>query len=117
MSGDSQTIRFLRRNIPSFACTPGCHDCCGPVLASSEEAARLPGRPEAAREAALAALSCPYLGPAGCEAYTERPLVCRLFGTTAQLPCPRGNRPAKPTAPEIEAQVMFFIRNRRAVLI
>ena len=42
MTPNSRKIRFLRRHIPEFACLPGCHDCCGPITASSEEMARLP---------------------------------------------------------------------------
>ena len=42
MSCNSHKIRFLRQQIPSFDCVPGCHDCCGPVTTSSEEMARLP---------------------------------------------------------------------------
>ncbi|MES2019260.1 MAG: YkgJ family cysteine cluster protein, partial [Pseudomonadota bacterium] len=44
-------IRFFRRQIPEFACLPGCHDCCGPVLASTDEQAQLPPRSEAQRAA------------------------------------------------------------------
>lgn len=40
----SDKIRYLRGRIPGFECVPGCHDCCGPVTASSEEMARLPER-------------------------------------------------------------------------
>ncbi|MGR5432333.1 YkgJ family cysteine cluster protein, partial [Vibrio astriarenae] len=39
---NSQRIRFLRQRIPTFECVPGCHDCCGPVTASTEEMSRLP---------------------------------------------------------------------------
>ena len=43
MSCTARKIDHLRLQIPSFACVPGCHDCCGPVTASSEEMARLAG--------------------------------------------------------------------------
>jgi hypothetical protein len=42
-----QKVRFLRRNIPAFECEPGCHECCGPVTASSEEVAMLPAKSDA----------------------------------------------------------------------
>ncbi|MGH8485631.1 MAG: YkgJ family cysteine cluster protein, partial [Pseudomonas sp.] len=29
MSCNQHKIRFLREQIPSFECVPGCHDCCG----------------------------------------------------------------------------------------
>lgn len=117
MSSDSQKIRFFRGQIPSFACRPGCHDCCGPVLTSSEEAARLPQKSEAEHQAALDDLQCVHLGPQGCQVYAERPLICRLFGTTAQLPCPNGLGPETPTAPRIERQIQRFFNEARHVLV
>ena len=117
MSDRVYQLRFLRRRIPAFECVPGCHDCCGPVTASSEELARLPERSAAQREQALADWSCPHLQPSGCGAYEERPLICRLFGTTASLPCPHGRRPQAMVEPAIEAQVHVFLRQTRQVLV
>ncbi|MFA5826392.1 MAG: YkgJ family cysteine cluster protein [Gallionellaceae bacterium] len=87
MTSNSRKIKFFRQRIPSFECRPGCHDCCGPVTTSTEEIARLPVKNVAEHEAALADLSCPYLGKNGCQVYAERPLICRLFGTTPRLAC------------------------------
>ena len=117
MSPDSQTLRFIRHRIPAFECEPGCHDCCGPVIASSEEMARLPLKSEAAHATALAELSCPHLGDQGCQAYAERPLICRLFGTTPRLACPQGKRPATMIAPHIEQQIYRYFEVTRHVLL
>lgn len=117
MTPTDRTIRELRRQIPSFACVPGCHDCCGPVTTSSTEMARLPVKSEAVHEAALAALSCPHLGADGCQVYDERPLICRLFGTTPRLPCPNGRRPDVMINPVIEMKIHWFGRNTRQVLV
>lgn len=117
MTCTDRKIDHLRRRIPGFACEPGCHDCCGPVTASSEELARLPHRSVAAHDAALAHWNCVHLGPNGCEAYDQRPLICRLFGTTASLPCPRGRGPDTPTAPGVEKQVHRLIASTRQVLV
>lgn len=117
MTPDAQAIRYLRRRIPSFECVPGCHDCCGPVTASSTEMARLPVKSEAVHEAALADLRCPHLGVNGCEAYEERPLICRLFGTTPSLPCPNGRAPTRMTDAKVEHQIHWFARNTRQVLV
>lgn len=117
VTANSQKIRFFRQRIPSFECQPGCHDCCGPVTTSSEEMARLPLVSEAAHDAALAELSCPHLGANGCQVYLERPLICRLFGTTPRLACPRGQRPDVMIDPAIEAQVFAFFRETRHVLV
>jgi Fe-S-cluster containining protein len=117
MSCNSQKIRALRGQIPAFACVPGCHDCCGPVTASSEEMARLPVKSDAEHDAAWAELNCVHLGANGCEVYDERPLICRLFGTTPRMPCPNGRRPDEWVEPHIEAGVHRLIATTRQVLV
>ena len=117
MTCTQRKIEYLRTQIPGFACEPGCHDCCGPVTASSEEMARLSHKSAAQHDAALAHWNCVHLGPNGCEAYDERPLICRLFGTTASLPCPRGRAPEIPTTARVEQQVHRLIASTRQVLV
>lgn len=117
MTRNDREIEDLRRRLPSFTCIVGCHDCCGPVTASSEEVARLPVKTEAEHEAALAELSCPYLGAHGCEVYSERPLICRLFGTTPRLLCPNGQRPVYMVDAKTEDDVLRFLGRTRQVLV
>lgn len=117
MTSNGQTIRFLRRHIPEFECRPGCHDCCGPVTASSEEMSRLPQKNGEEHARALAELSCPHLGENGCRVYAERPLICRLFGTTPRLACPHGSRPAAMIDAAIERQVFRYFSASRQVLL
>jgi hypothetical protein len=117
MTRNHQKIRFIRERIPSFECIPGCHDCCGPVTTSSEEMAKLPVKSEAEHEVALAELSCPHLGEKGCQVYAERPLICRLFGTTPRLACPHGRRPEVMIEPEVEEEIYQFLRETRQVLV
>ena len=117
MSCTDRRIDHLRLQIPSFACVPGCHDCCGPVTASSEELARLPVKSDADHDAALAEYNCVHLGPQGCEVYDQRPLICRLFGTTAKLPCPQGRAPDQMIEPAVEAQVHRLIATTRQRLV
>lgn len=117
MTNNGQKIRYLREQIPPFECQPGCHDCCGPVTTSAEEMARLPVKSEAEHAAALAGLSCPHLGERGCQVYDERPLICRLFGTTPRLACPNGRRPEVMIDPEIEQQVYRYFSETRQVLV
>lgn len=117
MTPNSQKIRFFRKRIPAFECVPGCHDCCGPVTASSEEMARLPRKSEAEHAQALAALSCPHLGENGCQVYEERPLICRLFGTTPRLACPNGRRPETMIDARTEQQIYDYFQQTRHVLV
>jgi len=114
---NSRTVERLRRHIPAFECVPGCHDCCGPVTASSEEMSRLPRKSAAQHDAALAALSCVHLGPQGCTVYDERPLICRLFGTTPSLPCPNGRGPQAMIDPKIEQQIHWYAAHTRQLLV
>ncbi len=117
MNNNREIIARLRERIPSFECVPGCHDCCGPVTTSSEEMSRLPVKSDADHEAALNDFNCVHLGPNGCTVYAERPLICRLFGTTPQMACPNGCRPANMVEPEIERQVHRYIASTRQVLV
>jgi Fe-S-cluster containining protein len=117
MTNNSRKIRFLRACIPSFECVSDCHDCCGPVTTSTDEMARLPVKSDEEHEAAFAVLSCPYLGDKGCQVYGERPLICRLFGTTPRLACPNGKRPEVMTDPQTEQQIQRFFVETRHVLV
>lgn len=117
MTKNNQKISYFRDQIPAFSCKPGCHDCCGPVTASSEEMARLPEKSAAEHDKAMADLSCPYLGENGCEVYEERPLICRLFGTTPRLACPNECRPIKMIDLKTETQIHKFHADTRQVLL
>lgn len=113
----TKKIEFFRKRIPSFACVSGCHDCCGPVTTSSYEMASLPVKSDAEHETALADLSCPHLGETGCQVYAERPIICRLFGTTPKLACPNGKKPDAMIDPKIEQDIYQFFKEVRHVLV
>ena len=117
MNNNRVIIAHLRERIPTFECVKGCHDCCGPVTTSSEEMSRLPVKSDAEHDAALDNLSCVHLGPNGCTVYGERPLICRLFGTTPKMPCPNGRRPEVMIDSIIESQIHLYIANTRQVLV
>lgn len=117
MTENRQKIRFFRSRIPAFECVPGCHDCCGPVTTSSEEMSRLPRKSSAEHQRAINSLSCPHLGERGCRVYVERPLICRLFGTTTSMPCPHGKRPDLLLETALEQDIHRFMRQTRQVLV
>lgn len=117
MTNDRDIIARLRERIPTFECKPGCHDCCGPVTASSEEMLRLPVKSDTEHDAALEELNCVHLGPNGCEVYDERPLICRLFGTTPKMACPNDCGPETMVDSKIEDQVHHYIATTRQVLV
>ncbi|MGT2431225.1 YkgJ family cysteine cluster protein [Cupriavidus basilensis] len=62
-------------------------------------------------------LSCPHLGSKGCQVYAERPLICRLFGTTPRLACPNGNGPEVMVDPDIDRRIQRFFVETRHVLV
>ena len=68
-------------------------------------------------EAALAELNCPHLGDQCCQVYNERPVICRLFGTTPRLACPNGCRPNVMIDEKIEKQIYQFNQETRQVLV
>jgi Fe-S-cluster containining protein len=117
MNDNREIIEYLRERIPSFECQKGCHDCCGPVTTSSEEMSRLPVKSDAEHQAALDEYNCVHLGPNGCEVYEERPLICRLFGTTPRMPCPNKCRPEHMVDVKVEKMVHHYIRTTRQVLV
>ena len=78
---------------------------------------RLPIKTDAEHDVALANLSCPYLGKHGCDVYDERPLICRLFGTTPRLLCPNGQRPVYMIDEKTEEEVHRFLGRTRQVLL
>ena len=69
------------------------------------------------REASLAELDCPHLGDGGCAVYAERPVICRLFGTTSRLACPHGRRPEQMLDAHLDGQIQQFFSGTRQVLV
>lgn len=84
---DKKTILALRALIPAFPCPRSCSDCCGPVPFSKWEWSQIKDK------RTTSALHCPYASPTGCEIYSDRPILCRLFGVAPGLLCPNGHRP------------------------
>jgi uncharacterized protein len=120
---ERRALKKLYSQIPTFKCRPGCSDCCGPVVASKTEREDAPflnsfedtmslvdvlskggSGEELAAGPLLANLmhgcsSCPYVieNGGGCAIYSDRPFLCRLFGTSEDewLTCPHGCGPTK----------------------
>lgn len=98
-------IDRLYATIPSANCKGLCQECCGPVMMTRLEWDRITARmgkvmrPTPEQEAKLA---CPMLADDGkCSVYDIRPVVCRIWGVTPDMPCPFGCKPdPQPTADE-----------------
>lgn len=106
-------------DIPTFACKPGCHACCGLVAFSPEEWASV--AQEAARRGIKAidcgdhtipepkvGLSCPFLESDGCGIYENRPALCRLFGAVDHplMQCPEGCGPEKKLSNKVASKIL-----------
>lgn len=96
----SKTIKYLRKQIPSFRCKEGCFDCCGPVPFAKWEWEKVKDKREAT------SLTCPYASEIGCEIYEQRPIVCRIYGTVNKLRCPYGCGPDKLLSEKKENEIM-----------
>jgi len=87
----------LYKQIPSMKCKEGCTDCCGQVPFSDEEWSRIKDKRESD------SMKCVYSLNGGCSIYENRPFVCRIFGTTKDIPeleCPHSCKPIFPLPAE-----------------
>lgn len=106
-NAESQVLNRLRRQIPTFQCKPGCQDCCGPIVWTKAERERLISH----LAGPATATTCEYIlkeGTGRCAVYSERPVLCRLFGASEVplLRCPHGCKPAKTLSIEETRQIM-----------
>lgn len=102
MRSPAKIIKYIRKQIPSFECIPGCHDCCGPVPFSKWEWSQIGDKRE------VISLDCPYMTKEGCAIYSQRPILCRLFGTVSRMECPYGCKPSKLLSVKKEKELMVL---------
>lgn len=101
----AKVIKYLRKQIPGFKCEPGCSDCCGVVPFSKWEWGQITDKRKAE------SLSCPYITKEGCAIYSQRPIMCRLFGTVPEMLCPYGNRPVKMLSSNKGRELLMIYKN------
>lgn len=99
---EAQIIKRLRQQIPVVQCIPGCHDCCNDIILFADwEWSQI-------KEKRIAdSLTCPYLSKCGCEIYHQRPIICRLYGTSLRpiLKCKYDCKPIFPLSEEKELKI------------
>lgn len=101
-----EKLAALYEQVPKMLdCKGKCADSCGPIECSVRERdkiERASGRklevigasPEMAHRSDC--LNCSMLTPMGlCSVYEDRPMICRLFGTTEQMRCEHGCVPER----------------------
>lgn len=88
-------LQELYDRVPKMAdCRGLCADSCGPIEASVRERERIERRTDRKLEARCG--SCSMLTPLGrCSVYEDRPMICRLFGTTKTMACEHGCEPER----------------------
>jgi len=100
----------LYARVPSSNCKGLCRtSCTGGIPTTPEEKRRL-----RARGVTLLPLAegdsgepCPALTILGqCSVYEDRPLICRLWGTAENMPCPHGCVPDGGFMPRAEAAAL-----------
>jgi len=111
-------IREVYRSLPSIACKGACWNSCGPIDMSTAERQRvadlgyeIPGFTEerSKRWADGEPLHCPALNreTLTCDVYEDRPLICRLWGVSASMPCEHGC-PSTGTLTDDETYELLF---------
>ncbi len=108
-------ITDLYELLPAFQCRDGCTACCteyGVPSRTPVEDQRIrrylvqQGRPLGVATGTC----CPYVGEKGCTIYPVRPLICRLYGVSANYRCKKGLRPAEVLHPDLEAEIFQLYR-------
>lgn len=105
--------------LPTIDCRGLCQASCGPVVQgrsmTEQELLRLQdaGGEKRGRQR-RAPMTCPYLTAEDetgrCSVYEARPIVCRLWGVVAEMPCPHGCEPEPGLLSDREARVaMAFV--------
>lgn len=87
-SSPEDVLLSLRERIPGMFCIPGCNSCCAHVPWSKIEWDMLPD--EFKKIHTIHSLKCPFATDTGCSCHEHRPIICRLFGVTEGMECPRG---------------------------
>lgn len=96
-------IKILRNVIPKMKCKITCSDCCGPIPFSKWEWEQIQNK-----KYSVNGVDCPYISFLGCEIYNDRPIMCRLFGTSKndKIECPYGHIAVNPLSEEISRQIV-----------
>ena len=88
-------LEAIYAQIPEVTCTH-CHHCCGPLIWFKPEEINIRRflqennmkyLTKSSEEFAQNGIKCPYIKNDRCSIYPARPIVCRLQGNIAELPC------------------------------
>lgn len=100
--------------IPEASCAENCGKCCGPVFPSRREERNIKAWCDAHRVEYRGFLhitqdaSCVYLSDdKKCLIYPVRPFLCRILGSSTELPCPIGQCKVGKLLPELQSDALY----------
>ncbi len=77
--------------LPAMQCDTNCGLCCGVVACTQGEYEAVQNyASEHGLSPVAQGLTCPWYQSGQCAVHDARPAVCRLFGHTERLECPKG---------------------------
>lgn len=105
MNAKVERLKEIYASLPTIACQRLCADSCGPTGMGGIEQKRIVavrgGRPIG--NVKPPSVICPLLDSEdNCTVYKVRPLLCRLWGVTENLPCTFGCVPQPRYLTEVE---------------
>lgn len=101
-----KTVADVYAAIPSIACKGKCTQYCGviPLYPVESEKIQSAGHPVPLADANL---TCTSLEQGRCSIYSDRPLICRLFGVVPAMKCPHGCKPDRWLTPKQVQRLML----------
>lgn len=95
-----EALEAIYSSLPAIACQGKCQGCCTIIGISPIEQSYLHhhgiGLPITRYSGDYDYLMCSYLTQAGqCKIHPQKPLICRLWGLTENMPCPHGCQPER----------------------
>lgn len=107
----------LYAQVPAIGCKGLCTDACGPVSGGPRELVRMrragvilpPVREGLRLVLADPGYRCPALADGRCSTYEARPMICRAWGASEDLPCPYGCAPEPGTSLLSSAETQYLV--------
>lgn len=91
----NDTLDAIYAAVPNINCKGLCQECCGPVLQSVAETQAMTKAAGGKIPSLRSDMTCGLLKNGRCSIYKDRPLICRLWGVTREMPCPFGCLPER----------------------
>lgn len=91
MKPPPKALRDIWAQVPEVDCKGHCSEACSGVIPATKQEREQIGRPLKSR----GNFTCSLLRNGRCTAYSIRPVICRIWGTTEKTRCPHGCEPER----------------------